>query len=252
MRLFRVIPVLLIDGEGLVKTEKFRKPRYLGDPVNAVTIFNEKRVDELVVADIAATDEARPPNFELLEDLATQAFMPLAYAGGIRSVADVERLFAIGFDKVILNSINFESLDLLRSASARYGAQSIMCVLDVAVDLFGRQVILGAGKRHRIDPVEWAQTLVREGAGELVVTSVDREGSLNGYDIELVKRISSAVAVPVIANGGAGCVEHFKEVRDQGGAAAAAAGSFFVFHGKHKAVLITYPDYTRLEQVLYG
>lgn len=252
MKLFRVIPVLLIDGEGLVKTEKFRRPRYLGDPVNAVTIFNEKRVDELVVADIVATGESRTPNFELLEDLASQAFMPLAYGGGIRSMDDIERLFAIGFDKVMLNSVNFESLDLLRSASARYGAQSIMCVLDVTVDFFGRQSILANRKRHRTDPVEWAQTLVDAGAGELLVTSVDREGCFDGYDIDLISKISSAVAVPVIANGGAGSIEHFKEVRDQGGATAAAAGSFFVFHGKRRAVLITYPDYRELEQVLYG
>jgi len=252
MGLFRVIPVLLIDGEGLVKTEKFRKPRYLGDPVNAVTIFNEKRVDELVVADIMASREKRAPNFELLEDIATQAFMPVAYGGGIRSMLDIERLFEIGFDKVMLNSVNFESLDLLRSASARYGAQSIMCVLDVAVDFIGRQFVLANTKRHRINPVDWAQTLVDAGAGELLVTSIDKEGSFGGYDIHLTKAISSAVAVPVVANGGAGNIEHFREVRDQGGAAAAAAGSFFVFHGKHKAVLITYPDYRKLEQALYG
>lgn len=251
MLLTRVIPVLLLDNDALVKTEKYKKPSYLGDPLNAVTIFNEKEVDEIVVLDITATTQSREPNFELIADIASQAFMPFAYGGGITTLEQIRKLFNLGVEKVILNSINYTSLNLITEAAKIYGSQSIVGVIDVKKNIFGKADVYShsATKAHKIDPIDWAKKLQAAGAGELIINSVDRESSYKGYDLELLKKITDVVDIPVVANGGAGNIEHFGEAKKQSNVSAVAAGSMFVFHGKHKAVLITYPSIDKLERI---
>lgn len=246
----RVIPTLLLRNSGLVKGSKFKDHRYVGDPVNAVKIFNEKEVDELVFLDITATQEGRPPNYSLIADIASQAFMPLGYGGGLTKVEEVEKLFKIGIEKAILNSAAIENMDLVREASRVSGSQSIVVSLDVKKNLLGRyRVYTHAGKKeHKLDPVELAQKMQEQGAGEIIICSIDREGGAQGYDLNLIQNISRAVSIPVIAAGGAGSLADFKLAVDHG-ASAVAAGDMFIFHGKHKAVLITYPEYLILEKL---
>lgn len=251
MLLTRVIPVLLLDHDSLVKTKCFKDPRYLGDPLNAVTILNEKEVDELVLLDISATRDGREPDYNLLAGIVSQAFMPFAFGGGISRFDQIERLFHIGVEKVVVNSHNFESLSLVAKASEVYGSQSIVGALDVKKSIFGKyNVYSHSGKRReKKDPVEWAKELEAAGIGELLVTCIDRESSYMGYDLALMQAIVEAVNIPVVANGGAGCVNHFAEVKKKSGVAAVAAGSLFVYHGRHKAVLITYPSVTTLQSI---
>lgn len=251
MLLTRVIPILLLDGDALVKTHRFKSPRYLGDPINAVTIFNEKEVDEIVLLDISATNEAREPNFDLIADIASQAFMPFSYGGGITSMEHIRRLFSIGVEKVVLNGINFHSFDLIREAARVYGRQSIVGAIDINKTLFGKYVVCSnsAKTKHSASPVEWAQSLEAAGVGELIITSVDRESTFEGYDVAMMKQVADAVGIPVVANGGAAELKHFEEVKREAKISAVAAGSMFVYHGKHRAVLITYPSVSDLENV---
>lgn len=248
----RVIPVLLLKERGLVKTVKFKEPRYVGDPINAVKIFNEKEVDELVVLDITATTEKRPPSFEWLGEIATEAFMPMCYGGGIRSVEDAQRLFSAGYEKVAINTAAVEDPDLIARLADRFGSQSIVASIDAKRSWLGRyQVQTRSGtKAAGSEPAELARTLVSMGAGEILVNSIDRDGTMQGCDLELIRSISSTVSIPVIACGGVGSLDHIKEAVTEGGASAVAAGSFFVFHGKHRAVLISYPTRRELETVL--
>lgn len=240
----RVIPVLLLRESGLVKTVKFRDPRYVGDPINAVKIFNEKEVDELVFLDITATPAGRGPNFDLLADIAGEAFMPMAYGGGVTTIEQVKALFALGFEKVIIDSASYDSLELITVAASIYGSQSIVGCIDVRRSLLGRVELCSHGgtrKQSRL-LVDHVQSLERHGIGELLVNSVDRDGTRTGYDLKLLREVSSAVSVPVIACGGAGGVDDFVAAVEQGGASAVAAGSLFVFYGQHRAVLINYPE----------
>lgn len=247
----RVIPILLLQNGGLVKGEKFKKHKYVGDPINAVRIFNEKEVDELAFIDISATSQGRDPDYELIEDVATEAFMPIAYGGGITRVEQVERLFRCGVEKVIINSAFHYDPELIRRCSTIAGSQSITISIDVKKSLFGRYEVFthNGSKKTGIDPVTYAQQAETMGAGELVVTAIDREGTNKGYDSELIALITDAVNIPVVAQGGAGSLSDIKHVVDVGHASAAAAGSFFTFHGKHKAVLLTYPAYSDLENL---
>lgn len=244
----RVIPVLLLKGHLLYKTIRFKAPKYVGDPRIAVKIFNEKGADELVLLDITATIEGRPPNFKLIHEVASEAFMPLAYGGGIRTMDDVRTVFAVGVEKVIVNTRAVENPDFITEAAQSYGSQSIMVSIDVKKDLFGRpRVVTHSGRKTRaLDPVSFAQRMERAGAGEILVTCVDRDGTFKGYDVALIRMIASAVDVPVIACGGAGSLEDFVRVIREGKASAAAAGSFFVFEGPHRAVLITFPEEKKL------
>lgn len=244
----RVIPSLLLKGEGLVKTVKFANPRYVGDPINAVRIFNEKEVDELVFLDIGATPARRGPNFELLRDIASEAFMPFGYGGGITHLDQIKRLFALGVEKVILNTSAFTDPDLVTSAAAAAGSSSVVVSVDVRRNWRGRySVFTHSGKQDtKRDPVGYAREMEQRGAGEILLSSIDRDGTLGGYDLDLIESVCRSVSVPVIALGGAGSLEHFREAARRG-ASAVAAGSMFVFHGKHRAVLITYPNYDDLE-----
>jgi imidazole glycerol-phosphate synthase subunit HisF len=246
----RVIPSLLLKGDGLVKTVQYGAPRYIGDPINAVRIFNEKEVDEMCFLDISATTEGRGPNFELLARISSEAFMPFAYGGGIATLEELRTLFSMGVEKVILSTSASEDPALITQAAAIAGSSSIVVSVDVKKKLMGGyRVHTRAGTRNTgKDPVSFAQKAQELGAGEILLNSIDREGKMTGYDLDLIASVSAAVALPVIASGGAAGLPDFRAAVDHG-ASAVAAGSMFVYHGKLKAVLLTYPDYDRLEEL---
>lgn len=247
----RVIPVLLLQEGGLVKGQQFKNHKYVGDPINAVKIFNEKEVDELVFLDISATPDNREPDFELIADIASEAFMPFGYGGGITSVQQIEKLFSIGVEKVIINTAAFKSPNLITEAASVSGNQSIVVSMDVKKSLFGSYEVYvnnGQTKTER-DPVTYAKIMQDLGAGELIISSIDREGSAKGYDINLLDIVSNAVDIPVVGLGGAGCLQDLANAKNQTSVSGLAAGDIFVFHGKHKAVLITYPNYSELEKL---
>lgn len=247
----RVIPCLLLRGRGLCKTVKFSNPKYVGDPVNAVKIFNEKEVDELLLLDITATLEKREPNYELIGDIASECFMPLTYGGGVTSIEQIRRLHRMGIEKVCLNFSAFNDRDLVEEVCAIFGGSSIVVAIDVKKTLFGKyEVWINSGKTNtKEDPVLYAEQLARLGVGEILVNSIDRDGMMGGFDLTLLKNISSAVDVPVIACGGAGSLDHLREAIRTTSINAVAAGSMFIFHGKHKAVLINYPTPSQLEEL---
>jgi imidazole glycerol-phosphate synthase subunit HisF len=248
----RVIPCLLLRGAGLVKTTRFKDPKYVGDPINAIKIFNDKEVDELVLLDIAASREDRGPAFSVIEEVASECFMPLAYGGGIRTVDQARRILKLGVEKVVFNTTAWRAPTVLTDAAREFGAQAVVASIDVRRKLFGRyEVVVEGGTRGTgIDPVDYARRLEAAGAGEIFLTSVDRDGTMQGYELELIAKVSAAVGVPVIAAGGAGSVQDFRAATHEGGAAAVAAGAMFVFHGPHRAVLITYPPRHELEAAL--
>lgn len=246
-----MIPTLLLRNAGLVKGAQFKNHKYVGDPINAVKIFNEKEVDELVFLDIGATQNGKGPNFELLKDIASEAFMPFGYGGGVNNIEQIRRLFSIGVEKVIINSAAFFSPDLIREASEISGAQSIVVSMDVKRSLFGKyEVYVKNGSLNtKCDPIEYAVRMQELGAGELIVCSIANEGTGKGYDNKLLQAVASAVDIPVVASGGAGTLQHFSDAYHHGHASGVAAGDMFVFYGKHKAVLITYPKYQDLENL---
>ena len=237
----RILPCLLLRGNGLYKTVNFRDPVYVGDPINVVRIFNDKEVDELAVVDIEATERGSLA-FDVLRDLATECFMPLCYGGGVRTVEDLQRLFELGIEKVAINSAAVEEPALVTRGADLFGSQSIVVSLDVKQRRGGWRVITHGGTQDtKKDVLDVAVRMEQAGAGELLLTSIDREGTGEGYDLELLDAVCSAVSIPVIAHGGAGTLEDFRRAFDRG-ASAVAAGSMFVFRGKHRAVLISYPD----------
>jgi len=248
----RVIPVLLLRNNGLVKTVKFSNPLYVGDPINSVRIFNEKEVDELVFLDIGATVNRREPNFSIIEDIAGEAFMPMAYGGGITSVAIIRRIMSLGFEKVIVNSVTYDNPDVIREAVQIYGSQAVVACVDVKRKwLGGYDLFTHSGKvRRKVTLHDHLKNLINYGVGEIIVNSIDRDGTQSGYDLAVIKTVSAAVRVPVIACGGAGSMDHFVAAVKEAGASAVAAGSLFVYTGKHKAVLINYPDREELRQHL--
>jgi len=240
----RVMPCLLLRGHGLVKTRKFKDPVYLGDPVNAVRIFNEKEVDELVILDIDASREGREPDYEVIAEIAGECFMPVAYGGGVRTLEQARRLIRCGVEKVVVNTAATESYDVIRDAAQVFGRQAVVGAIDVKKTLLGgyRVVAKSASVEVRTPLDEHVQALVAAGAGEIFLNSVDRDGMMEGYDLPLIRRVTQQVNVPVVACGGAGTVEHLATAVHEGGASAVAAGSMFVFHGRLRAVLINYPQ----------
>lgn len=245
----RVIPALLLKNDGLVKTVKFKDPTYVGDPINAVKIFNDKEVDELLFIDIEATKEKRRPNFELISRISREAFMPFGYGGGIKSLDDITQLLRLGVEKVSINSYAMKDPDFVKKAAGICGSQSVVVSIDVEKDKSGNHWIFNYinSTMTKFDPVRFAVLMERNGAGEILLNSVDRDGTFSGYDIDVIKKVSSSVRIPVIALGGAGKIEDFVEAVEAG-ASAVAAGSLFVFYGKHRAVLITYPAKNKLEE----
>jgi cyclase len=244
MLTIRVIPCLLLKGEGLVKTVKFKDPKYVGDPINAVKIFNDKEVDELIFLDIDATVEGRKPPFKLISEIASECFMPLSYGGGLNDLEDIKAIFNLGVEKIIINSYAVENPHFINEASKLYGTQSIVVAIDVRKNSAGKYEMFtrGGKKRAGFDPVQHAIEMERLGAGEIFLNSIDKDGTKEGYDTDLIKKVTESVSIPVIACGGAGKISDFVDAVKKGGASAAAAGSLFVFHGKHQAVLINYPE----------
>jgi len=248
----RVIPTLLLRGAGLVKTTGFRKPVYVGDPINAIRIFNEKEVDELVLLDITASRADKGPAFNTIENIASECFMPVAYGGGISSVDEIRKILGAGIEKVVINTAALVNPQLVRDAAKEFGSQAIVVSMDVKRKWLGRYEVYrdGGSKPAGLEPVLYARQIQDLGAGEILLTAIDRDGTMKGYDIELIAKVSSAVSIPVIASGGAGSVTDFGLASKQGGAAAVAAGAMFVFQGPHRAVLITYPSQVELSAVL--
>lgn len=246
----RVIPCLLLDGGGLVKTSKFAKPKYVGDPINAIRIFNDKYVDELVFLDISASRKGAEPDYDVIERIAGECFMPLCYGGGIRNLEQARRIVASGVEKIAVNSMAIDDIQLLTSLSQELGASSVVASIDVKRDFFGRQRVYHPGRRSltKLKPVEHARAVVAAGAGEIFLNNVDRDGQYTGFDTELIQEITAAVSVPVIACGGASGLSDMRAAIEAG-ASAAAAGSMFVFYGPHRAVLINYPDYASVRQL---
>jgi cyclase len=243
----RVIPILLMQDKGLVKTVNFKTQSYIGDPINAVRIFNEKEVDELVLCDITASKRKSSPDYLQIKRIVSECFMPVAYGGGISNLDQIKRIIDLGVEKIIISSAGTD-YKLLESAASIYGTQSIVVSIDVKKNIFGGYKVYGVSGTICIsdNPAELATKVVCSGAGEIIVQSIDREGCMNGYDIKITKLISDSVNVPVVASGGCGSLLDIQDVLLNGGASSAAAGSLFVFKGKHKAVLINYPGYDEL------
>lgn len=243
----RVIPSLLLKNNGLVKTKKFKDPIYIGDPINAIRIFNEKEVDELIVADIFASKEKREPNYELIEQIAGECFMPLAYAGGIKNISQAKTIFSLGVEKICLQTAAYNNPRLISELADCYGSQSVMVSIDVKKNWLGKYEIFSSALRKTV-PGNWKlllDDLVKSGAGEIMINSVDNDGTLMGPDLEMIKIASEFTEVPLIAVGGISSLADIRKAVDAG-ASAVAAGSFFVFHGPHRAVLISYPRYDDL------
>lgn len=240
----RVIPCLLVRGHGLVKTRKFKDPVYVGDPVNAVRIFSEKEVDELVILDIDASKEGREPDYELVAEMAGECFMPIAYGGGVRNLDQVRRLIRSGVEKVVVNSAAYESTQVISDAARVFGSQAVVGAIDVRKGMLGGYKLMSksASVEAKARLEDHVRRLVDAGAGEIFLNSIDRDGMMAGYDLELIRLVSAMVKVPVVACGGAGTVEHLRAAVSEAGASAVSAGSMFVFHGKHRAVLISYPS----------
>ncbi len=246
----RVIPCLLLQGNGLVKTKKFKDAVYVGDPVNAVRIFSDKEADEIVILDIDASREGREPNYALIAEMAGEAFMPVAYGGGVRSLEQIRRLIRSGVEKVVINTLATESTDTIRAAVEVFGSQAIVGAVDVRRKLLGGYAVVrkSATETTRLNLLQHIENLVQAGVGELFINDVERDGTMAGYDLSLIRSVSQS-PVPVVVCGGAGTLEHLREAVLDGGASGVAAGSMFVFHGKHRAVLINYPKTGELGKI---
>ncbi|HCT94562.1 MAG: imidazole glycerol phosphate synthase subunit HisF [Bacteroidetes bacterium GWE2_39_28] len=251
MNRIRVIPSLLIRDGRLVKTVKFSNERYIGDPINAVKIFNEKEVDELVLLDIDASKLGLEPSFDEISEIVSEAFMPIGYGGGISKIEHIERLFKIGIEKVILNTAVFNNASLIQQASNIFGSQSIVVSLDVKKDFWREyRIYTCSGTIKQKETLEFSLKKIQDlGAGELIINSIDNDGTMQGYDLELIKKVTGQLKIPVVALGGAGDINHFIEAVKVG-ASAVSAGSMFVFQGIHKAVLISYISSEQIESEL--
>ncbi len=247
----RVIPCLLLSGERLVKTVRFKQPTYVGDPINAVKIFNDREVDELAILDIGATRDRRDPPFEHLRAIAGECFMPLSYGGGIRTIEHARQLFSVGIEKVLINTATAEDPSLVRKIADEYGSQAVIAGIDVKKDWLGRERVYtrAASQSIGLTPRQHAEAVVAQGAGEILLTSIDRDGTMSGYDVAMIRELSAAVPVPLVACGGAGSLAHLAEAI-AAGASAVAAGSLFVFAGPRRAVLINYPSPAELRAAM--
>lgn len=252
MLMTRVMPCLLLKNGALVKTVKFKDPGYIGDPINAIRIYNEKEVDELIFLDITATIEKREPPYKVLSEIASECFMPVTYGGGVRDLETIRRILSLGVEKIAINSYAVENPDFVRAAADKYGSSTIVVSIDVRKKKFDRYEVFihGGRKDSGLDPVKFAVKMEQMGAGEILLTAIDRDGTQEGYDIELIKSVTSAVGVPVIAVGGAGKIDDFRAAVKEGGASACAAGSMVVYFGRNRAVLINFPEHEKLEAIL--
>ena len=246
----RIIPCLLVHNKGLVKTVNFANPKYVGDPINAVRIFNEKEVDELMVVDIDATVEQREPNYALIKNLASECRMPLCYGGGVTSVEQFQRLVSLGVEKVAISAAAVANPNLVSEAASKVGGQSVVVVMDVRKGPQGYTIWThNAGKATELEPVAFARRMQDLGAGEVVVNSIDRDGVMKGYDYDLATRVREATSVPLTIMGGAGSLNDIAELVRMFGVIGVAAGSLFVFKGVYRAVLINYPSPTQKDEI---
>jgi imidazole glycerol-phosphate synthase subunit HisF len=247
----RVIPCLLLSNGRLVKTIHFENSKYIGDPINAVKIFNEKEVDELIVLDIDASKRQTKPDYDLLANIASECFMPVCYGGGVTSIDEATRIVQLGIEKVAINAAAINNYDLVAEISQALGAQSVVVSVDVKNDFLGRPRVFNAStsKLTNLAPEAYVKELQIAGAGEILLNRIERDGTQEGYDLNLIKNLSQTISIPLIVCGGAGNMEHFVDAV-AAGASAVAAGSMFVFQGKHRAVLISYPFYNELENLL--
>jgi imidazole glycerol-phosphate synthase subunit HisF len=250
----RIIPTLLLHDKGLYKTFKYSvgNGKYIGDPINAIKIFNDKFVDELIFLDIDASRKGYTPNYKIISDIASECFMPVGYGGGIKTLSEISKIFSIGIEKVILNTSILSNIVLLSDAAKLFGNQSIVASVNVKTNIFGMYKVFNSSTRKysRYNLLDYLKLLEDQGAGEIYLSSVNRDGTYLGYDIELIKSVTSQVNIPVIVNGGARDMVDFKAAIVEGGASAVSASSMFVFNGPHKAVLITYPEYAMFEKVM--
>ncbi len=253
MRRIRVIPVLLLHKNGLVKSVKFRNYTYVGDPINAVKIFNEKEIDEIIILDIDAAAADAGPDFQKVQEIAGEAFIPLAYGGGITTIEQVKKLFYLGVEKIIVNNTAVHNPSLITEAASLVGSQSVVVSIDVKKNFLGKyRVYTRNGQESTgLDPVAFARKMQEAGAGEIFLNSIDRDGTYAGYDLELIKNVSNALTIPLVACGGAAQTEDFSKAVAHG-ASAVAAGSMFVFQRLHRAVLISYPSQQELKQKLFS
>ena len=250
MQLTRVIPVLLLKDGGLVKTVQFKNPKYIGDPINAIRIFNDKEADEIVFLDISANRHKREPDLEMLSEIVSEAFMPFAYGGGVGRVDQIEKIYRAGVEKVIINRAAALDPEFVKSAASIAGSSGIVVSMDVKTNWLGKKsVYINNGQTNlKTSPLDYAKLMEEKGAGELLVNSIDFDGTMKGYDLPLISSIAEAVSIPVVPVGGAGSMQHFKQAID-GGASAVAAGSMFVFHGRQKGILLTYPSSKDLNEL---
>jgi cyclase len=239
----RIIPVLLLHRGGLYKTRQFKKPSYVGDPITAVRIFNEKQVDELHILDIDCSKENKEPNYDLIEEIVSEAFMPVGYGGGVNSVAIAKQIFQLGVEKVIVNSALVYNLQLLSDISAIYGAQAVVVCIDYKKNIFGsiKCYFKNGTHKSKFTPLELAKLAEVNGAGELILNSIDKENTYQGYDLDLLGQVVHSVQIPVVVSGGAASRSDFDAAK-QNGASGMAAGSMFVYQRPHNAVLISYPS----------
>jgi len=247
----RVIPCLLLKNNGLVKSVRFKDYTYVGDPLNAVKIFNEKKADELIFLDITATKEKRTIDLKLVKNIGEECNMPFSVGGGISKIDQIRDLLKAGAEKVCINSFVYENFNFIKKASEEFGSSTIVVSIDVKKKTFGKQqVYINAGsKATGLDPVDYAQKIAEMGAGEIILNSIERDGTMEGYDIELIKRVADSVDIPVVALGGAGSLKDLRSAVTDGNASAVAAGSLFVFHGNRKAVLINFPTQKELLEI---
>tara|TARA_B100000427_G_scaffold143880_1_gene119823 strand:- start:44 stop:808 length:765 start_codon:yes stop_codon:yes gene_type:complete len=240
----RIIPVLLLKDLGLVKSKKFSNLRYIGDPINAVKIFNDLKADELVFLDIKANKEKRKISLDFVKKVGAEANMPFSVGGGIKSVDDIKEIINAGAEKVVLNTFAFLDSNLVKKASSEFGSSTIAVSIDVKKHFFyGKKVYIYSGKKvTKENPISYAQKLEELGAGEIILNSIDRDGCMDGYDIDIINKVSENVSIPVVASGGAGKLTDFNLAVEKGNASAVAAGSIFVYHGSRNAVLINYPS----------
>jgi cyclase len=247
----RVISILLLKNHGLVKSIKFKNYRYIGDPINAVKIFNDLKADELVFLDIDASKEKRMIPLDFIQNVGDEANMPFAVGGGIRSLNNIREIINTGAEKVIINTYASENPDFIRQASDTYGSSTIVVSIDVKMTFFGKRVVysLGGTNSTGYEPVEFASLMESKGAGEIIINSIDKDGLMSGYDLELIKDVSKAVNIPVVAAGGAGTFFDFSRAVNYSYASAVAAGALFVYHGPRNAVLINYPDNAELKNI---
>lgn len=248
----RIIPCLLVKNKGLVKTVKFKDGKYLGDPINAVRIFNEKEADELMVIDIDATHNNNEPDYKMIENLASECRMPLCYGGGIKTLEQAQRIFSLGVEKIAISSAAIQNPSIVSDIASKVGNQSVVVVLDVKKKMFGGyDMYTHNGKKNiNINPIDFAIKMEKEGAGEIVINSIDNDGVMKGYDLDLIEKIRNSISLPLTVLGGAGDLKDIGGLIQKYGIIGAAAGSLFVFKGKYKAVLINYPNWEEKDRLI--